>query len=317
MKLLRSPAVHMLVIGGLLFGAAALRGRAFFEPRPQIVVAQHRLDLMLQAFVADHNRLPTGEEHDEMLDALIDEEVLYNYALTLGLYRQPVAERRLARIAEFVEANPHEAGSTAERAEAAMEMGLHHGDLVVRRILVDSARRLIRAVVLLQEPEPRQVEEYLAAHQDEFRRPARSRLSHVAVNGFKWPDTGGRARLLLARIRAESLDVDAAVALGDEAFVPAHLPPLTERALATKFGADFAAEVIAAPAGGWIGPIASRYGHHLVYVHERSDAYVPPLEEIRDSVRNRLLQELADERLALRLEELRSEYEIIAPERTS
>ncbi len=317
MKLLKSPALHMLVIGALMFGAVVLRGRAFFEPRPRIVVAQHRLDLMLQTFLAENLRAPTSQEYDEMLNALIDEEVLYNYALTLGMHENPAAQRRLAQIAEFVEANPHQARSEAERAEAAMEMGLHHGDLVVRRILVDSARRLIRAVVLLQGPQPQFIEEYLAAHPDEFIRPARSRISHVAVNGFKWPDTHERARQLLERIRAESLDVGAAVALGDEAFVPAHLGLLTEKALATKFGFDFATEVIEKPLGGWTGPIASRYGHHLVYVHDRRDAYVPPLEEIRDSVENRLLHKLADEWLALRLKELRLEYEIVTPGRPS
>ena len=317
-KLLCSPALHMVVIGSLAFaGAVVLGGRSFFEPRPRIVVPGHRLDEMVRAFAADNLRPPSRQEYDEMLDALVDEEVLYNYALILGMHEQDAARRRLAQIAEFVEANPHESASDTERAAAAVEMGLHHGDLVVRRILVDSARRLIRAVVLLQEPAPGLVEEYLAAHREEFVRAARSRISHVTVNGFKWPDTLARARHLQERIESGSLGVDAAVALGEQAFVNAHLPALTEQALAGKFGIDFASAVIAAPAGDWIGPVASRYGHHLVYVHERFEAYVPPLEEIHDRVEGALLHKLADEWLELRLKELRAEFEIIAPERAS
>lgn len=316
MRQLNTPALHMLAIGGLMFGLAGLRSGAGVVERPRIVIAEHRVDALLRTFVEDNLRLPTPAERAEMLDALIDEEVLYDYALSLGMHEQTAAQRRLAQIADFVEANPH-AGSEAERAAAAMELGLHHGDLVVRRILVDSARRLIRAVVLLREPDPESLEAFLAANPQEFTRPARTRISQVTVNGFKWPDTEERTRRLLERIRGESLDVDAALALADESLEPARLPPLTEQALATRFGADFAAAAIALPEGGWYGPIASRYGHHLIYVHERHDAFVPALDEIRDDVGERLRQKLADEWLALRLRELRAEYEIVLPGRAS
>lgn len=237
------------------------------------MIAPHRLELMLEAFAVESSRPATQEERAAMVDALVDEEVLYNDALTLGMDENPAARRRLAQIARFVEENPHEA-TEDELAQTAIELGLHHGDLVVRRILVDSARRLIRGVVLLQEPRPQLLEEYLAAHREELIRPARTRISQVMVNGFKWPDTYARARQILDKIRAESLDLDAALALGDEGLVEPSLPLLTEKAMETQLGPDFAAEVIAAPASGWIGPVASRYGHHLVYVHERHDAYV-------------------------------------------
>lgn len=315
MKRLKSPALHMLAIGGLMFGLAAWRGGADQE-RPPIVIPAHRAEQVFRTFVTDNFRPPTPEERSAMLDALIDDEVLYRYALDLGMHEHTAARRRLAQIAEFVEANPH-AETEAERAEAALELGLHHGDLVVRRILVDSARRLIRAVVLLREPDPGLVAAFLAANAGEFTRPARSRVSHVAVNGFKWPDTEARARELLERIRAESLDFESALALADESLEPLRLPPLTEQALATRFGVDFAAAAIALPEGGWHGPIASRYGHHLVYVHERQEAYLPPLEEIRSDVVERLRQKLADEWLGLRLRELRAEYEIVLPGRTT
>lgn len=317
LRRLRSPALHMAAIGGLAFAAVALRGGAALEEKPRVVVPSHRLELMVESFFTESQRLPTASERDGMIEALIDDEVLYQYALALGMHEQPAAQRRLARIAEFVEANPHEAVSEAERAAAAVDLGLHHGDLVVRRILVDGARRLIRAVVLLQEPRPELVKEYYAAHGEDFARPPVSRVSQILVNAFKWPDTEARARELMARIEAEALDVEAALALGDDVFVPGDLPPLTEKALGTKIGADFAAAVMALPEGGWAGPIASRYGHHLVWVHERVEASVPPLEEIRDQVAGRLLQKLADDWLALRLKELRMEFEIEAPARST
>jgi hypothetical protein len=185
---------------------------------------------------------------------------------------------------------------------------------VVRRILIDNAQRLIRSVVLIQTPNEVALAGYLAEHQEDFQKPETTRISHVTVNGFKWPDTEARARELLAEIHRKGLDPQTAVTLGDKPFVEPHLPALDEQALATQFGMDFAAAVLALPAGGWAGPIPSRYGHHLIYVHEQTDAHLPPLAQIRDRLTDRLLQERADQWLAERLAQLRQEFEIVLPE---
>jgi parvulin-like peptidyl-prolyl isomerase len=310
------PAVHMLALGALLFGLTELRGGALLPQKKRIEIPAHRLELMLQDFRADTGRGPTEPEWEQMIDMQVDDEVLYQYAITLGMHENSAAQARLAQIAEFVEANPHEATQTG-KAHAAMELGLHEGDLVVRRILVDSAKRLIRSVVLLQQPMPEIVEEFYAAHAAEFTRPARIRISQVAVNGFVRPDSEARARELLAKIRAGKLGLEAALALADETPAPVHLALQTEQSLQSELGSDFAAAVMALRPGSWSEPIPSDYGHHLVWVHEIQEASVPPLESVRDQVEQALLQKLADDWLRLRLRELRAEFEIVVPGRTS
>jgi hypothetical protein len=276
---------------------------------------------MLEDFLADTARRPTPDEWRQMIEMQIDDEVLFRYALELGLHENTAAQARLAQIAAFVEANPHEAGSAeaaddADRAgaRAAMALGLHEGDLVVRRILVDGARRLIRSVVLFQRPKPEAVRELYSATAEDYTRPARVRLSQIAVNAFKWPDTERRARRLLERIRAEKLSFDQALALADESPAPVHLPLQTRQGLDAQMGGDFPAAVLLLAPGAWSEPIPSRYGHHLVWVHERQDAYVPAFEAVREQVAQRLLEKLADEWLKLRLQELRAEYQIVGPE---
>lgn len=307
----------MLALGGLLFGVMKLPGGALFHRKPRIEIAAHRVDQMTRDFVDQNGRTPTGDEWQQILDAQIDDEVLFHYALALGMQDNSAAKARLAQIAEFVEANPHESTSPDQGAQIAMKLGLHEGDLVVRRILTDSARRLIRAVVLLQKPRPELVEQLFAANAGEYTRPAQVRLSHVAINGFKWRDPEAQARRVLARIRQDKLGLPAALALADESLVPLDLPLTTERGLAGELGRDFAAAVMKLPIGQWSEPIASRYGHHLVFVHERREATLPPLAEVRDAVEQQLLEKLADDWLKLRLRELRAEYEIVLPERGS
>ena len=47
-----------------------------------------------------------------------------------------------------------------------------------------------------------------------------------------------------------------------------------------RFGTDFAGAVFRAELGGWSGPVASAYGHHLVYVTRRAAAQVPDFAEV-------------------------------------
>jgi parvulin-like peptidyl-prolyl isomerase len=312
MRWLKAPALHMLALGALLFGFTELRGGAFLPHKRRIEIPAHRLEAMFKDFVADTGRRPTRSEWEQMIDMQVDDEVLYQYALALGMHENSAAQARLAQIADFVEANPHEM-TQAGKAKAAMALGLHEGDLVVRRILVDNAKRLIRSVVLLQKPAPGIVEQFYTAHAAEFTQPARIRISQVAVNGFRWPDPEERARRLLARIRAEKLDLAAALALADETPAPVHLELLTEQGLRSELGGDFATAVMKLRPGSWSEPIPSDYGYHLVWVQEFEAARVLPLASVRDEVEQAVLQKLADDWLKLRLRELRAEFEIVVP----
>jgi parvulin-like peptidyl-prolyl isomerase len=315
-KWLKAPALHMLALGALLFGLTELRGGALLPQKKRIEIPAHRLEQMAQEFVADTGRRPTPHEWEQMIDMQIDDEVLFQYAIALGMQENSATQARLAQIADFVEANPHES-TQAGKARAAVDLGLHEGDLVVRRILVDSARRLIRSVVLVQKPTPEVVQEFYAAHAAEFTRPAHIRISQIAVNGFVRPDSEARARQLLQRIRAGKLGFEAALALADETPAPVHLALETGQDLQSEFGADFAKAVMTLRPGSWSEPIPSDYGHHLVWVHEYEEARTLPLEAVRAEVEQTVLEKLADDWLELRLRQMRADFEIVVPGRVS
>jgi hypothetical protein len=195
-----------------------------------------------------------------------------------------------------------------------VDLGLHHGDLVVRRILIDGAQRLIRAAVLVRQPTDDMLEAYLRKNPAPFMTPAKTRLTQIMVNRLKHgPETESRARVILEKLREGAYTPQDAISFGDRAFVPPSLPLLTDNDLARRFGYRFVQALKTVPDSVWSSPIVSRYGLHIVYVHERKEPYVPPLDKIRKSVRRRLLHKLADEWLALRLAQLRAEFEIVVP----
>ncbi|HBL30992.1 MAG TPA: hypothetical protein DD490_29535 [Acidobacteria bacterium] len=315
-KWLKAPALHMLALGALLFIITDLRGGALLPQKKRIEIPAHRLEQMAQEFIRDTGHRPTPHEWEQMIEMQIDDEVLFQYALALGMQENSAAQARLAQIADFVEANPHEATQDG-KARAAIDLGLHEGDLVVRRILVDSARRLIRSVVLVQKPAPDVVRQFYTAHAADFTRPAQVRISQIAINGFVRPDSEEQARNILQRIRTENLGFEAALALADKTPAPVRLPMMSGEDLEAEFGGDFARAVLALKPGGWSEPIPSDYGHHLVWVHEVEAPRPLPLEAVQTEVEQAVLQKLADDWLKLRLREMRAEFEIVVPGRAS
>jgi PPIC-type PPIASE domain len=306
-RLLRSPALHYAVLGGLLF--AVVSPRAPEPPAARLVVPASRVETAIREFERLNGRAITPEERERLTQAVVNQEVLYAYALRLGLDKEPVVERRLAQIAAFVTENPHEAKSTKELVNEAHELGLDDGDMVVRRVLIDGAKRLIRAPVLVLEPPDSLLEDYLRQHPDEFRLPPRTRLSHVVVDArMRGEQMEPDAYALLARLRAEAIPGEQAMAYGDPSLVASNPPALPDIELQRRFGYKFVKYLNGLPLGSWEGPVPSRYGLHLVFIQERIPGRIASLSEVRHEVRARVRNKLADEWLAARIEELRAEF---------
>ena len=309
-RLLRVPSVHFAVFGLLLF----LVSRFFAGPeaadRQRIVVPAARLSEAERTFQVEAGRPPDAAEKVAIAEKLIDEEILFRHALALGLHHAEAPRQRLASIAAFVEP-PGSSAAPAELAERAVALGLHEGDFVTRRVLVDAAARLIRAAARLKAPTEAELAAFFVEHAELFRGEPSLRISQLLLSPGRRKEPEQEALALLLRLRREGTPLEAALVLGDPGQVPAQLPLLTERGLERRFDPDFVKHLAELPAGIWSGPISSRHGIHLVFVQERQPGVVPQLEAAREQVLA-LWHEVAAERwLSERLRELRGEYEIV------
>ncbi len=227
---------------------------------------------------------------------LTDDEILFREALARGEHRSDsIVRRRLAQNLRFALAANDK--SEAELVDEAIALGMHESDLVVRRRLAQRSALRIQEPARAEEPSEAELAAYLAANAPRWTEPARVRAVQIFFRDAK------RAAAARSSLAARP---EAASGHGDALPFPAQLPSSSQEELARQFGVRFAAEVFDAEPARWVGPIASAYGHHLVFVTERSPARVSPLAAVRSELREALLAARAEALLAGELTKLRA-----------
>jgi peptidyl-prolyl cis-trans isomerase C len=232
--------------------------------------------------------------HDPALD---DDALLVAEALARDFHRSDdVVRRRLVQNLRFV--RPDDGRSDAALLDEAVALGLHESDLVVRRRLAQKMRLIFAAEAHADEPGDEALRAYLEANAERFTEPARVRATQLY---FTSP----------ARAEAAQRQLSAAATggplPGDPLPLPRELPPHSQAELAARFGPGFAAGVFAGPIGRWFGPVASAYGHHLVFVHDAAPAQRSKFATVRSELREALLAERAAAVVEKRIAGLRGE----------
>src|SRR5512139_4203924 len=102
--MLRAPALHFLLLGGLLFAASSLTAAP--EPaalREPIVITTARIEEIREDYRRTVGTAPTPRELAALLNKEADDEMLYREALLLGLDRgDPAVEFRVIEKMEFL-----------------------------------------------------------------------------------------------------------------------------------------------------------------------------------------------------------------------
>ena len=108
-------------------------------------------------------------------------------------------------------------------------------------------------------------------------------------------DSGSDAEMILA------------ATAGDEA----PLPNVNRIDLANIFSPEFSEQVFNAESESWVGPYSSNRGQHWLKIIERSEANLPPLNEITDRVRLDWIAEEEEILLQQEVDKLWGQYTII------
>ncbi len=266
LRAFREPLLRFFVIGGSFFLVFAAVSDRRPPPADVIIITPDRIDQLAAEFTAVWKRQPTGSELEALIDSGVREEVYYREALALGMDRNDTVIRRRMR----------------QKMEFLSDMG---ADLL--------------------EPSEGELQDYLAANAQAFRREPRLAIEQIFLG--ENPAPANIASLL------STLQSDPAVdpyALGMRTLLPARLELSHPNALDGVFGEGFFGRIAELPTGKWAGPVASSYGEHLIHITESEPSRMPPLEEVRDAVLRDWKAAKSQEFRELRYGQLRERYTI-------
>lgn len=306
----KSPALHFLLLGALLFGAK--QWLPLEDPGaglPVIRVSADDLQRLRNDWLRDTARLPTGAQLKASVERHVDDELLLREALGLGLDRtDPVARERLINNMRF--AFPDSRGDDDALVDEARGLGMHSRDLVVRRRLIQLMEMRIVSGANLGEAELR---DHVAQHPQRYTQPARYAFRHVFFSIDGGPENARRA----ATHRLKTLQATGSESIsGDHFLLGNEFPARSAAEIARLFGEAFAQKLTETPVRRWAGPLRSPYGLHLVLLESIEPPMPLAFEQVQPHAAYALLAEREKAILRDELARLRARYrvEVAAPE---
>jgi parvulin-like peptidyl-prolyl isomerase len=158
-------------------------------------------------------------------------------------------------------------------AREARELGLDEDDIIVRRRLAQKMEFLVQDTARIAEPGEEALRQFYDARRTQYQAPARVSFTQLYFR------TEAAARRALEELKTRS-----PAGLGDPSMLPREGTGADEQAVASQFGPAFAARVFAHPPARWMGPVASSYGFHLVWISEQQAAQARPFDQVRAQV---------------------------------
>lgn len=264
-KLVTEPLLHFLLLGLGFFVLHGLLSPAG-DTQSSHVIEVNRKNLLTyyqyrsRAFNADEagsqiDSLSTSDLN-QLIDDYVREEALYREALRLGLDRNDyVVKRRLVQSVEFI------------------------------------ADGVVAAEVDISDV---QVQSYFETHKEDYFEPAAITFTHVFFGQRQRGDKAAQAKAeeKLVALNADQVSFSEGTAHGDRFLYHVNYVDRDAAFVASHFGNAMANAMFELePAVDlWRGPFESPYGYHLVLLTRLQVGRNPPLEEVKERVRDDALR---------------------------
>lgn len=197
--------------------------------------------------------------------------------------------------------------------QRALELGLARSDRLVRSQLVAAVIAAATEDAAVREPDEAALRAFHAEHAEWFAAPGRLRARQLWVRGAparSADEARARAADAAARLRAGAPFEAVAAALGDPVVAPLPDAPLPATKLVEYAGPAALAALDDAEPGTVSEPLPHAGGFQVLVLSAREDAHAPAFEEVADQVRAEWRRRAGDEALRRYLAELRERAEI-------
>jgi len=269
--LLREPLLHFLVLGAILFGLFGMIGKKDAEAPAKIIIPAARVATLADGFARTWRRPPTEQELHGLVEEYIRDEIFYREGRAAGLDRD---------------------------------------DFVIRR-RVRQKMEFLAEDMAAAEPSDEQLGAYLASNPERFRTEDRLTFRHVFLSATRRGSAlDDDARQIADAVTRTSATAGTAT-IGDPFLLGDEFGEMAQSDVARTFGDGFAKQLSVAAPGRWQGPIQSSFGVHFVFVDKRTTGTLPPLDTVREAVRQEWLNARRIEAQQTLYRTLREHYEIV------
>lgn len=269
-RLFKEPMVYFCIVGALVY--------YFYTPDitdkdltdSVVQLPGHFVDAQNDKFVQQYQRQPSEEELQSIIDQEVNAEILFREAWRLQLYV---------------------------------------GDAVVKKRMIQKMQFLLEEGSATQEVSEEELKAYFLTRQETFSNSHKVDLYHVLFNQSQ--DAERHLEQLMKAGNAVSSSAKGSVAfpLGNV------FTQISEKEVAQYFGKDFyeslgLSKFDLAKLDQWLGPVQSRYGFHVVKLSNLSKANDVRFSDVRESIRNKLIEStrVASRREAV--ESIRTRYKV-------
>jgi hypothetical protein len=285
MRWLREPLLHFVLAGVILFGAYALIRGDEASPddamtinvgrRELLTFLQYRANAFEPASFGAALDAMTESELQEVIDAYVDEEVMYREARGLGL---------------------------------------EESDNIIRQRMVQKINFLLADVAATAEaPDRSELEAYFEANREAYAIQPWATFTHVFFDVTRYGPDGAlaAAEAAMQELNSAHAGFNDATDVGDRFPFLRNYVERTFEYVASHFGYEFAASLEAMePSSEWQGPISSVYGEHIVLLTRSEKRAYPKLDDVRADVERDLAAEQASVAQTQMLDRIRSRYRI-------
>lgn len=270
MKIFREPVLHFLLLGLALLAVDHFRRGRRDEGAP-IIVSPELVEGLRQEHQRRTGKQPDAKETQALVDAFLDEEVLFREAVRLQLDK---------------------------------------GDALVRRRMVQKIELLAGDAAEVATVSEEEARAYLAAHPNLVVQPERFTFRHLFFSrdrrGAAAASDAEKAlrELVPSTAAAKSPPRGDAFAMGDR------LVGRTAQEVEAALGKELLSVLSRAAPGVWTGPVASPYGFHDLLLEARIAGGLPPLSQVRPRIEIAIRRERAEKAREAFVRQLRTRYRI-------
>ncbi len=188
-------------------------------------------------------------------------------------------------------------------AREALRLGMDRNDMIIRRRLAEKMAFASEDTTSLPQPTEADLKALYDRTKAQYVVPAKVAFHQVVFSGDR-PASEAAARKALTRAAGQDPGP------GDPFVLPLSYGGVGVDDLFRDYGPDFARALESNPVGVWSGPVPSPYGWHLVKIESRKARLTPPLDEVRDQVKDAFLAEARKRANADFLRKLRQRYRV-------